>query len=164
MAEGTSPSAEPAHQVAMNGDVDDEETFQYPDDADGTGNGNEEYDVAQDSDEEFKYPASEEAPASEAQPGPSTLSQPPELSPQIPPADPIRHASMAQLEALYAAGLNGSLSTLRSIVEDATSSGELEPFTLVNDASPRTGLTVVHAVASRGHIKALRWCELNNLL
>ena len=32
-----------------------------------------------------------------------------------------------------------------------------EMFALVNDASPRSGLTVIHAAASRGHLEALRW-------
>ena len=66
-------------------------------------------------------------------------------------------AQTAQLEALYAAALSGDMIMLKKLVSNATSSGEIEAFALVNDASPRTGLTVVHAAASRGHLGALRW-------
>lgn len=69
----------------------------------------------------------------------------------------LNHASPDQLELLYASGLAGDLDELKRVVGDITSTSELEDFTLVNDASPRTGLTVVHASASRGHLDALKW-------
>lgn len=73
---------------------------------------------------------------------------------------PPAHATAAQLEALYSAGLSGDVSKVRALLEAATSSGDFETFALVNDASPRTGLTVVHAAASRGHVNLLKWCML----
>ncbi|KAI5119908.1 hypothetical protein M0805_003712 [Coniferiporia weirii] len=90
-------------------------------------------------------------PQSELQPEFQSGSQP-----QSQPQPPV-HATAAQLEALYAAGLSGDLGLLKKLVDDATSTGEFEAFTLVNDASPRTGLTVVHAAASRGRMNALKW-------
>ena len=73
---------------------------------------------------------------------------------------PPAHATAAQLEALYSAGLSGDVSKVKALLEAATSSGDFETFALVNDASPRTGLTVVHAAASRGHVALLKWCML----
>ena len=81
-----------------------------------------------------------------------------QLSPSPERGRPPAHATSAQLEALYDAGLSGDLSRVRALLEAATSSGDFETFALVNDASPRTGLTVVHAAASRGHINLLKWC------
>lgn len=150
-------------QTELNGG-DEEEGFRYPESENGSPN-DEEEGPATESDEEFKYPAVEsEAAAPEiiSEPGHSTP-PPPEPEPQsqletpLPAAVPV---SPAQLEAMYAASLDGNISLLKSLVGEATSSGELEAFALVNDASPRTGLTVVHAAASRGHVKTLKWCTL----
>lgn len=151
-------------QTDLNGEDEEEEGFRYPDSENGSPN-DEEVGPATESDEEFTYPAVEsEAAAPEviSEPGRSTPS-PPEPAPQPQleiPLPAVTHVSPAQLEALYAAGLDGNLPLLKSLVGEATSSGELEAFALVNDASPRTGLTVVHAAASRGHVKALKWCTL----
>ena len=195
-------------------DEDEEDNFEYPDD---TANATEE--AADDSEEEFTYPAQEtEAPSQsqvaqadtdsagpslsrtnssnkteekedivvstpEESPSPPTtietneneqvLEQVPEqVSEQIleqvpepvltptssPPAQPPIRVTPAQLESLYTAGLGGNLTRLKQTIEEVTSSGEIGTFELVNDASPRTGLTVVHAAASRGHLDALKYC------
>jgi ankyrin repeat protein len=36
--------------------------------------------------------------------------------------------------------------------------GNVEPFSLSNDASPRTGFTALHAAASRGYLDIVIWC------
>ncbi|KAH9994111.1 hypothetical protein BJV74DRAFT_832001 [Russula compacta] len=86
-----------------------------------------------------------------------------ETSPPRPPPDstppppPQPHASPAQLEALYAAASSGDLPLLQRIIHNALQSGNVEPFSLVNGASSRTGLTALHAAASRGYIDIVKW-------
>ncbi|KAH8118604.1 hypothetical protein DFH11DRAFT_1503082 [Phellopilus nigrolimitatus] len=157
----TGPSAATLASVGNEQDVADEygeEDFTYPDDS--TVSDNEEEGGKEDSDEEeFKYPASPMDPATESGPStPSTQQQHQsqlELQPQLEyqPQAP----SSDQLETLYNVSLSGDLVQLKKLVSNATSYGGLEAFALVNDASPRTGLTVVHAAASRGHVNALKW-------
>ena len=144
-------------------DDDDDDVFQYPaSDDEGAeeqeDTGNNEHDSEE---EEFRYPVSPESPVAtgpfEPEPGPSSVI-PPVPEPEVEQPKPIVHPTPVQLKALYDAGLSGDLVTLRQIVSNATASGEIEAFALVNDASPITGLTVVHACASRGHLDALKWC------
>jgi hypothetical protein len=86
-----------------------------------------------------------------------------EASPHRPPQDlslvppPQTHASPAQLEALYAAASSGDLTLLQRIIRNASQTGNVEPFSLVNDASSRTGLTGLHAAASRGYLDVVKW-------
>lgn len=133
---------------------DEEEVFEYP------GDDVEEHDAdngGHDSENEFTYPASptSQNASVESPSGPSVTSAQVFEQPKT-----VVRPTPAQLETLYSAGLSGNLGTLRQIVSNVTASGEIEAFALVNDASPRTGLTVVHACASRGHLGALRWCTL----
>lgn len=44
-------------------------------------------------------------------------------------------------------------------VNNALQTGNLESFSLVNGASSRTGLTALHAAASRGYIDIVKWCK-----
>jgi hypothetical protein len=74
-----------------------------------------------------------------------------------PPAQP--HASPAQLEELYAAASFGDLTFLQRIINNALQTGNVESFSLVNGASSRTGLTALHAAASRGYIDIVKWCK-----
>lgn len=115
--------------------------------------------AAEDSDdEEFRYPV--DSPTQEHGPIPAELQQEPSpIEESGPPVQEPRvvRPTPAQLEALYAAALSGDINTLRNLISSATTSGEMEAFALVNDASPRTGLTVVHAAASRGQLEALKW-------
>ena len=133
-------------------DDDDDEEFRYPDvpehgerlEAVETQNDDE--------DDEFAYPGSPEHHQVKLALSPQAKLELPE------PFKPV-HPSPAQLEQVYAAGLSGNLDLVQRLIHNATSSGEFEPFALVNDASPRTGLTVVHACASRGHLETLKWCK-----
>jgi hypothetical protein len=65
--------------------------------------------------------------------------------------------SPAQLEALYAAASSGDLPLLKKLFQNSAQAGPVQPFALANDASPRTGLTALHAAASRGYIDIVRW-------
>lgn len=152
----------PVDEAQDNVESDDEE-FKYPaDDTQEVDN-----DDLHESDEEFSYPVDE----SEAHSVPANLDQEttqiqeiqaviahtPPLAPESPaPSQRVMQITPAQLEALYAAGLDGNMAILRELVDGAVAR-DLEPFTFVNSASPRTGLTVVHAAASRGRLSALRW-------
>lgn len=86
-----------------------------------------------------------------------------ETSPSRPLPDPNpaplpqTRASPAQLEALYAAASSGDLSLLQKTIRNASQTGNVEPFSLVNDASSRTGLTALHAASSRGYIDIVKW-------
>jgi hypothetical protein len=83
---------------------------------------------------------------------------PPRPLPDPNPAPaPQTHASPAQLEALYAAASSGDLLLLQRIIRNASQTGNVEPFSLVNDASSRTGLTGLHAAASRGYLDIVKW-------
>lgn len=63
----------------------------------------------------------------------------------------------AQLESLYAGASAGDLDGFQKLVNDVAKASECEPFALVNDATSRTGLTPLHAAASRGHLDIVKW-------
>ncbi|KAF7332129.1 Ankyrin unc44 [Mycena kentingensis (nom. inval.)] len=98
-----------------------------------------------DDDEQFVYPtgADDHIDASPPPPPQHTLSPSP-----------------AQLEALYAAASSGDLQQLQRLFRNALSpadGGNVEAFSLSNDASTRTGLTALHAAASRGYLDIVTW-------
>lgn len=99
--------------------------------------------------EDFRYPVS---PLVETQPHfqPSHF-----IETQQPPVQP----SPAQLEEIFAAASAGDLSLLHKLFETAVSRGDMQAFSLANDATSRTGLTALHAAASRGHAATVRWCK-----
>ncbi|KAI6034236.1 hypothetical protein PISMIDRAFT_86794, partial [Pisolithus microcarpus 441] len=125
--------------------------------------------AADDSDEDFVYPATSEnatvndqslptPPPEQATSVPESTTHPP--SPLGPPLYPIQnqsHPSPAQLEALCAAASSGDLVLLKKLFSTALQSNELEPFALANDASSRTGFTALHSAASRGFLDIVRW-------
>ncbi|KAI6035265.1 hypothetical protein F5J12DRAFT_18697 [Pisolithus orientalis] len=128
--------------------------------------------VADDSDEEFVYPATSEnttvndpsPPAPSPEPTTSatesTTRAEQSPSPFALPVQPIQnqsHPSPAQLEALCAAASSGDLALLEKLFSTVLQSGELEPFALANDASSRTGYTALHSAASRGFLDIVRW-------
>ena len=104
-----------------------------------------------DSSDLTEYPSSNEAFHETSPARPDT-----NINPSF-PAQP--HASPAQLEALYAAASSGDLSLLQRIINNALQTGNVESFSLVNGASSRTGLTALHAAASRGYIDIVEWCK-----
>lgn len=67
--------------------------------------------------------------------------------------------SPAQLESLYAASSSGDLPLLKRLFKTAVEKGDVEPFGLANHASIRTGLTALHAAASRGYHDITVWCK-----
>ncbi|KAJ6509917.1 ankyrin repeat-containing domain protein, partial [Mycena vitilis] len=99
-----------------------------------------------DDEDEFVYPGSSEFlyPASDTN--------------QAPSAPPVQHPSPAQLESIYAAASSGDLPLLQRLFRSAVESAHVEPFSLSNDASPRTGFTALHAAASRGYLDIVIWC------
>jgi hypothetical protein len=71
--------------------------------------------------------------------------------------------SPAQLEALHAAASSGDLERLQNVFRHAARNEDVEEFALANDASTRTGLTALHAAASRGHLSVVTWRMLELL-
>lgn len=69
------------------------------------------------------------------------------------------HPSPAQLESLYAAASSGDLTLLKRLFKSALETGDVQPFSLANDASSRTGFTALHAAASRGFMHIVKWRE-----
>ncbi|KAF8493509.1 hypothetical protein JB92DRAFT_2796883 [Gautieria morchelliformis] len=124
---------------AEDGEGDDEGEFTYEDSS---------IDRRQPSDEEdFRYPVS---PLVETQ---LQLAPQQPLETLPPPVQP----SSAQLEAIFAAASAGDLPLLQKLFETALSQGDTQAFSLANDATSRTGLTALHAAASRGHAATVRW-------
>ncbi|KAF8897415.1 hypothetical protein BD779DRAFT_1432389, partial [Infundibulicybe gibba] len=72
-------------------------------------------------------------------------------------APPLPQPSPAQLESLYAAASSGDLSLLKRLFRNALEASDAQPFALANDASSRTGLTALHAAASRGYLDIVTW-------
>ncbi|CAL1701431.1 unnamed protein product [Somion occarium] len=102
----------------------------------------------------------------EVSPSSDRLSHSPNVSPPqeqpvldvVPsPIIPKIHPSPAQLEALQSAAAAGDLKLLQSLFRNTLQPGDVEPFALANDASTRTGLTALHAAASRGHLDIVKW-------
>nr|GAT54053.1 ankyrin unc44 [Mycena chlorophos] len=102
--------------------------------------------------QEFVYPHSEDEPNSAHDDEHDIFVYPTD------PAPPrVDHPSPAQLEALYAAASSGDLEQLQRLFRNALDGGNVEPFGLSNDASTRTGLTALHAAASRGYLDIVSW-------
>jgi len=97
-----------------------------------------------DDDEEFIYPTSPATVENGISPSSSREAQP----------------SPAQLESLYAAASSGDLPLLKRLFKTAVENGQVEPFSLANHASTRTGFTALHAATSRGYHDIAVWCEL----
>ena len=110
----------------------------------------------------LEQPIVTESPSSSTALHQSSPRAPSNPSPSPSPSPPTQiHASPAQLEALYAAASSGDLPLLQGIVRNASQAGNVEPFSLVNDASSRTGLTALHASASRGYLDMVKWRKMN---
>lgn len=82
-------------------------------------------------------------------------------SPTPPPPRPVkRKPTQAELEALYAAASSNNLRLLQKLFRSACQNEDVEEFALANDAAVRTGLTALHAAASRGHLEIVQWRKL----
>jgi hypothetical protein len=95
--------------------------------------------------DEFLYPGASNEPEHPAENKlPAVASQP--------------HPSPAQLEALFAAASAGDLLLVQRLFRSALATSDVGAFALANDASSRTGLTALHAAASRGYVDVVQWC------
>ncbi|KAF7794562.1 hypothetical protein EIP86_005697 [Pleurotus ostreatoroseus] len=95
----------------------------------------------------------DESTTAEQQPSSSQRFQPaPSIS-----VTPKSHPTPAQLEALIAASSSGDLSLLQNLFRNALQTCDVEPFSLANDASTRSGLTALHVSASRGYLDVVKW-------
>jgi len=108
-------------------------------------------------DEPFVYPGSSEPHTEDV---PAHPVAPAEGPPNVPAPRPLRRpvASPEQLEEIYSAAATGDLFLLQTLFQSALASGDLEAFALANSATSRTGLTPLHAAASRGHLEIAQWC------
>ena len=88
---------------------------------------------------------------------PSSVALAPVLPPE--PQPQTAHPSPAQLESICAAASSGDLSQLKRLFKNATEGSNVEPFSLANETSARTGHTAMHAAASRGHLDIVKWRE-----
>jgi hypothetical protein len=95
--------------------------------------------------DEFLYPGASDEPEHPAEN-------------QIPAAVSQSHPSPAQLEALFAAASAGDLPLVQRLFRSALTTSDVGAFALANDASSRTGLTALHAAASRGYVDIVQWC------
>ena len=137
---------EPTAQPAGDDEEEDEE-FHYPATEDEDTQQTSVNVESEEDNGEFNYPVS---PLQQAQ-----EQHLPAISP--PKETAVARPSPAQLENIYSAALSGDLELLKRLFSNATSQSDIEPFALANDAAPRTGLTAIHASASRGHVDVLRW-------
>jgi len=85
---------------------------------------------------------------------------PPSPSPPPPPRPLKRKPTQAQLEALHAAASSNDLRLLQDLFKNACQNEDVEEFALANDAAVRTGLTALHAAASRGYLEIVQWRKL----
>jgi hypothetical protein len=85
---------------------------------------------------------------------------PPSPSPPPPARPPKQKPTQAQLEALYAAATSNDLQLLQNLFRNACENEDVEPFAFANDAAVRTGLTGLHAAASRGYLEIVHWRKL----
>ncbi|KAI0775987.1 hypothetical protein BD413DRAFT_257833 [Trametes elegans] len=120
-------------------------------------------------DEEFVYPGSDDGTtlsSADPPPAPAQDSSPPRagtptpeplVAPAHSPVPSKSHPSAAQLEALRAAAASGELRRVQGEFRGAVRGYDVDPFELANDASPRTGLTALHAAASRGYLDIVKW-------
>ncbi|GAA6036876.1 hypothetical protein JCM8097_006327 [Rhodosporidiobolus ruineniae] len=118
-------------------------------------------------------PATEEdspaTPTSAAAPCQPTPSTPPSSSSALSPSRPTpnRQASTASSSKGYdptvlrnliaTACSNGDLDRLKSLISSNASEDGPSVFTLVNQASPHTGLAPIHLAAQRGHVEVVQW-------
>lgn len=122
----------------------------------------------EDEDEEFVYPGEPEPehkpkadPLQSVDDPLSAHAEAPCLSLAIPtvadsqPQSP--QPTSTQLDTIYNAATAGSLLELQSLFADT----RVAAFALANDAAPRTGLTALHAAASRGKLAVVRWRKSN---
>lgn len=80
-----------------------------------------------------------------------------------PPAVSLSHATQVstdQLASILAAATLGNISSFQRQFETIIGRTNLTPFTLANEASPRTGFTALHVASSKGHLDIVKWRKL----
>ena len=73
------------------------------------------------------------------------------------PLSPPSLPSPVQLESLYAAASGGDLPLLKRLFTHVVETNAVQQFSLANDASMRTGFTVLHVASSHGHLEIVQW-------
>lgn len=144
--------------MLKHGSEDDDEVFVYP--AEMSGNAGvhqrrlDDSNGFEDSDDKFIYPSENSLL--------KDISSPSESAKLLVHSSGLSfsHSATNLLESIYLTGTSGNLESLQSLFLQITSSSDVELFSLANDVSPLTGLNVIHAAASRGHLKVVKWCEL----
>ncbi|KAI0347381.1 hypothetical protein BDW22DRAFT_522741 [Trametopsis cervina] len=150
-ATGTEHAEEPVHSFVYPGAEDGIEQFEQEEEEDSL--------PSLPTPPSFEPELELDLPSVPTAPPSEVLVQPPVtvIPPPPPPLPTKSHPTPAQLEAIQAAASDGSLPRLKQLFQNAVASDKLEAFALTNDASPRTGLTALHAAASRGHLEIVKW-------
>jgi hypothetical protein len=65
--------------------------------------------------------------------------------------------SQLEFEKNYAAAASGDLDLLQRLFKRAMDNENIDTFTLANQASARSGLTLLHVAASKGHSRIVQW-------
>jgi hypothetical protein len=157
---GDKASVEPA--VILDSEEEEAaEEFVYP----GAGNEalshdeNHEHTLSLPTPPSFEPGAELELPSVPLAPPSEVVVQPPvTIISSLPQASVSKiHPTPTQLETIQTAAANADLSKLQELFRDILKTGDFEAFALANDASPKTGLTALHAAASRGRLDAVKW-------
>ncbi|KAG8928147.1 hypothetical protein FRC02_007296 [Tulasnella sp. 418] len=128
----------------------------------------------EDSDDEFIYPGAEPASSSPAssefryEPMNSVqsneaavgISPPAQPAPVVTPPQRLG-PSTVHLESIAAAASAGDLERLQTLFQSIIAETGVQSFVLANEAAQRTGLTVLHHAASRGHLSVVEWLVQN---
>jgi hypothetical protein len=107
----------------------------------------------EDENEHFLY-----EPSSDAANNKSNANSEPKLAVPLPPTAPAPVAlSRVEHEKIYGAATSGDLRLLQQLIQTAVADERATVFSLVNEPSPRGGLTLLHSTASRGHLEVVQW-------
>jgi hypothetical protein len=132
----------PTHRVA-DADSDEEDTFDYSRELSGISPRDQTHEPEEEEDDSFTYPA-------------ESAHQTPSQAPVLQPAQPDTKQPQlmnAEFEKLYGAASSGDLDLLMRLFR----SSPVDAFTVSNEASSRTGHTLLHCAASRGHLDVVSW-------
>jgi hypothetical protein len=109
-----------------------------------------------DDNEQFVYEPSSDAINNESNES-NANSEPKLATPPPPTALAPAALSRVEHEKIYAAATSGDLKLLQQLIQTAVADERATVFSLVNEPSPRGGLTLLHSVASRGYLEVVQW-------
>lgn len=84
-----------------------------------------------------------------------------------PPAVSLSHStqvSLAQLTSILSAAGSGNIWSFQRQFDAIIHRTNMTPFTLANEASPRTGFTVLHVASTKGHLDIVKWRKFSSRL